>query len=138
MAKIALSFGVFDGIHPGHLFFLENAKKYGDQLMISLPRDEIVLEMKGIEPMYDFNTRKALLEETGLVDRVVKGDHEIGTFRSVSLVQPQIICLGYDQIQLNDSLKIWMKQYNILIPTIKIEPFHPEKYKSSLLNKAVE
>lgn len=134
MEKIALSFGVFDGVHQGHLFFLENAKKYSDLLMISLARDEIVLEMKGSAPMYDYNARKTLLEETGLVDRVVKGDHEIGTFRSVSLVRPQVICLGYDQIQLDESLKIWMKQYNILIPIIKIEPFHPEKYKSSLLN----
>ncbi len=134
MAKIALSFGVFDGIHPGHLFFLEHAKKHGDKLMISLARDEIVLEIKGNEPMYSFKARKSLLEGTGLVDRVIKGDNEVGAFRSVSLVQPQIICLGYDQHQLNESLKIWMKKYNILIPTIKIEPFHPEKYKSSLLN----
>lgn len=134
MKKIALSFGVFDGLHPGHLFFLEQAKNQADKLTVSLARDEVVLELKGDEPLHNFNERKTQLEETGFVDGVIKGDYEIGAFRSVSIVQPHIICIGYDQIELNESLKLWMKKYNILIPIIKIESFYPEKYKSSLLN----
>jgi FAD synthetase len=38
-----LVFGVFDMLHPGHIYFLEQAQKLGDQLHICLASDEYVV-----------------------------------------------------------------------------------------------
>lgn len=134
MKKNVLAFGVFDGLHRGHIYFLEKAKSHGDELVISLARDETIIELKGARPMYSFAERKHALEETGLVCQIIEGDYEIGAFRSISVTRPQIICLGYDQEQLKESLTIWMKKFGILIPLITLSSFNPQMYKSSLLN----
>ena len=135
MKKTVLSFGVFDGLHPGHFFFLKQAKEQGNELIISLARDEVVLELKGSLPTYHFNLRKKALTETGLVGQVIRGDYTIGAYRSVTVARPQVICLGYDQQMLKLSLDDWMSKYEIIIPIITVDAFQPENYKSSLLNK---
>ncbi len=45
--KIVLTNGCFDLLHPGHLFFLRNAAKLGDQLWIALNGDVSVQKIKG-------------------------------------------------------------------------------------------
>ena len=40
--KIVLCHGVFDVIHSGHLKYFEQAKKYGDILVVSVTADKYV------------------------------------------------------------------------------------------------
>ena len=40
--KTIAIFGVFDGIHDGHLFFIREAKKQGNRLVAIVARDEVV------------------------------------------------------------------------------------------------
>ena len=44
--KIVLCHGVFDIIHPGHIYHFNSAKKFGDILIVSVTTDENV--KKGI------------------------------------------------------------------------------------------
>ncbi|HLC71304.1 MAG TPA: adenylyltransferase/cytidyltransferase family protein, partial [Candidatus Nanoarchaeia archaeon] len=37
--KTVMCFGTFDILHPGHLHYLQQAKKYGDYLMVVIARD---------------------------------------------------------------------------------------------------
>ena len=56
MIKV-LVFGTFDIIHPGHVFFLNQAKKLGDFLCVVVSRDETVNELKREYPnlLYSHN-----------------------------------------------------------------------------------
>ena len=40
--RIVLCHGVFDIIHPGHIYHFNSAKKFGDILIISVTNDENV------------------------------------------------------------------------------------------------
>ena len=46
-SKVVLVGGCFDILHPGHLIFLEKAKKEGDQLIVLLESDAKIRKLKG-------------------------------------------------------------------------------------------
>jgi cytidyltransferase-like protein len=41
-------FGTFDGIHDGHRYFLNEAKKFGDKLVVAVAKDTTVKTLKGL------------------------------------------------------------------------------------------
>ena len=45
--RLVLVSGAFDLLHPGHLYFLENARRQGDALFVGLARDDAVRAGKG-------------------------------------------------------------------------------------------
>ena len=51
--KKVVIFGVFDGIHEGHLAFIKEAKKQGNNLVAIVARDEMVQKLKGKIPKYN-------------------------------------------------------------------------------------
>lgn len=68
--KVVQAHGVFDLVHPAHLYHFERAKKLGDVLMVSLVPDAFV--RKGPErPFFDEDTRMKWLAHCGIVDFVV-------------------------------------------------------------------
>ena len=44
-----MAFGTFDVLHPGHHFYLEQARKLGDNLVVVVARDANVKKLKGVE-----------------------------------------------------------------------------------------
>lgn len=44
--KKVMTFGTFDVFHPGHLYYLREAKKLGNYLVTVVARDETVLNIK--------------------------------------------------------------------------------------------
>jgi len=132
MKSVAV-FGAFDLLHPGHKAFLAQAKALGDHLTVYLARDEVIQELKGHKPSWTYEKRKKALLTLPSVDQVLKGDHSLGTYRGISISQPDIIALGYDQGDLQESLVAWMKKYGATIPIVKMEPFQEEIYKTSKL-----
>ena len=49
--KVVLAGGVFDVIHPGHIYTLRSSKALGDVLIVSVARDKTVLANKGHMPI---------------------------------------------------------------------------------------
>jgi FAD synthetase len=94
MKKVLVG-GTFNLLHPGHLFFLEKAKKLGDYLVVVIANDKTVLRNKGFLLM-KAESRKKVLESLRMVDKVVIGD-EKDFMKVVRKVRPDIIALGYDQ-----------------------------------------
>jgi D-glycero-beta-D-manno-heptose 1-phosphate adenylyltransferase len=45
--KVVLTNGCFDLLHAGHIYFLENAARLGDELFIAINGDESVRALKG-------------------------------------------------------------------------------------------
>ena len=70
--KIVLAGGCFDVLHPGHVIFLERAKKAGDCLIVLLESDEKVKELKGVDrPVHNQKMRARVLSALKSVDYVV-------------------------------------------------------------------
>ncbi len=130
-----LVFGTFDGLHPGHINFLREAKKLSECLVVSLTTSKTVKDLKGRKPMYSYRKRYKTLKQAGIADEVIKGDKMIGVFSNVLAYQPKIIAIGYDQDKLKLALKEWVDRYKIKTKIIVLKAYKPDKYKSSILNK---
>ena len=131
--QTVMVFGTFDGIHPGHESFLQQARDLGDRLVVSVASDKFVREIKKQEPLQSEQDRLWLILSHKLVDEAIVGDQVIGNFVGVQKIQPNIIALGYDQEQLSEKLHDWIKESGFDIKTITLKPHKPEKYKSSKL-----
>ena len=128
MVKV-MGFGTFDGVHPGHLFFLQQLKRLGDEVYIVVARDRNVKRIKGKNPQFNEKDRRAALEKMKLVDKVLMG-HSKNFYHWINKFQPDVIGLGYDQKADIEDLKRAFPNIEIT----RLKPLEPEKYKSSLLN----
>ncbi len=87
--------GVFDILHSGHLHYLQEARKLGDELVVVVATDATVRKRKH-EPITPEKMRVELVSALKPVDRAVLGRE--GDIYSVVLeIKPDIIALGYDQ-----------------------------------------
>lgn len=70
--KIVLAGGCFDIIHPGHILFLEAAKKEGDILIILLESDGSIEKRKGKgRPINSQKNRQIVVSSIGDVDYII-------------------------------------------------------------------
>jgi len=133
--KTVVIFGVFDGIHDGHLYFINEAKKQGNHLVVITARDSVVLELKGKLPKRNEVDRVNDLLKVSEVDLVLLGDPKIDTYNILKEVKPHIIFLGYDQVALYESLNKTIKSKNLpKMEIVRGESHRPDIYHSSILN----
>ena len=133
--KTVVIFGVFDGLHEGHLSFISSAKKIGNHLVAIVARDEVVKELKGELPKYNEVERIKTLLENEDIDLILLGDPKMGTYNILKEVKPDVIFLGYDQKSLYENLNKTIKNGNL--PEMEIvfgESYKPEIFHSSILN----
>ena len=136
MGKVMV-FGVFDGVHDGHRALFREAKKHGNYLIVAVAQDRIAEYLKGHLPRLDLGKRADELQKEELVDEVVLGDAELGSYEVVLKHRPDVIALGYDQADLKENLEENSEKFDWR-PLIKIMPSHePEKHHSSLLNRTL-
>jgi len=88
--------GVFDIIHLGHLHYLEESKKLGDELVVVVATDTTVRRRKH-EPITPQAMRCELVSSLKPVDRAVIGSEGGDIFEIVRELRPDIITVGYDQ-----------------------------------------
>jgi len=132
-------FGTFDGVHEGHRHLLSQAAEKGEEVIAVLTRDEHVLELKGHLPKNMIADRLEMIQYESEINIAVKGDAELGTYGVVKEHNPSIILLGYDQDDLRDDLKVWLKENgrsNIMIE--QASPYKEELFSSSLINSMDE
>ena len=101
---IVVIFGIFDVIHEGHRHFLREARTCGDRLIVVVGRDGAVVELKNQRPRYPEELRAARLREEPWVDEALMGDIELSSYRVLEDLEPDLICLGYDQLELGKDL----------------------------------
>lgn len=90
-----LATGVFDILHPGHVHFLTEAKKLGDELVVVVARDSVAQRMKRL-PFIPENIRVAMVASLKPVDKAILGV-EGNIYDILDEVKPSIVALGYDQ-----------------------------------------
>ncbi len=93
--KKVLCGGVFNIIHPGHCYFLESARKLGDELVVVVAHDSTVKRNKK-KLLFPSSVRSSLVNALACVDRVVIGD-EKDMMKIVRKEKPDVIAIGYDQ-----------------------------------------
>lgn len=127
-------FGVFDLFHPGHRYFLDQSRSYGDPLIVVVTRDSIVSRLKGRLPIDDENIRLNTVRDQPGVDTVLFGDEELGVYSVLHEYRPTAICLGHDQTSLRRDLTERMEQKKIPVSRlILMDAYQPDKYSSTIL-----
>lgn len=129
LKRRVLSFGTFDILHPGHVFFLKSAKKKGDELFVIIARDSSVQKIKKIIPHFSENERKLQVESLSFVDFVFLGD-ENDFLRIPKAINPDVIVLGYDQAIPSNLAEIFPNT-----KIIRLTDHFSEEFKSSKLRK---
>tara|TARA_B100000131_G_scaffold315664_1_gene354487 strand:- start:594 stop:1052 length:459 start_codon:yes stop_codon:yes gene_type:complete len=74
--KTILVSGAFNPLHFGHLLLFKAASKYG-KVIVALNSDEWIIQNKGYL-LFNFETRKSLLEECEYVSKVIPFDDSDG------------------------------------------------------------
>ena len=130
-SKIVLAGGVFDIIHPGHIHTLNDAKKLGDVLVVVVATDKTAVKMKKRKPLHNAELRRELVSSLTMVDLCIIGDEE-DIFKTVDLVKPQIIALGYDQTHQEKFITDGCKKINLDVKVARLESPRPETSSSSI------
>ncbi|MCD6503732.1 MAG: FAD synthase [Euryarchaeota archaeon] len=116
--------GVFDIIHPGHIYFLKRAKELGDELIVVIARDSTVIKKKGRKPILPENMRKEIVEALKPVDRAVLGYEEGDIYKIVEEVKPDIIALGYDQDLDPKELEKELSKRGLSVKVVRIDKYN--------------
>ena len=130
-SKIVLAGGVFDIIHPGHINTLNDAKKLGDVLVVVVATDKTAIKMKKRKPLHSAKLRQELVSSLTMVDLCIVGDEE-DIFKTVDLVKPQIIVLGYDQSHQEKFIIDGCKKINLDVRVARLESPIPETSSSTI------
>lgn len=94
--KIVMTNGCFDILHPGHVSYLENARKLGDRLIVAVNTDASVKRLKGeARPINDLTSRMTVLAGLSSVDWLVAFDEDTPQ-RLIGEILPDLLVKGGD------------------------------------------
>ncbi|EKD43521.1 MAG: hypothetical protein ACD_72C00243G0002 [uncultured bacterium] len=128
--KKVMVFGTFDIIHPGHKYFLKEAKELGDYLVVVIARDQTVQTVKHKKPKNSEEKRLKNLDDLRIANKSVLGNIQ-DKYQIIREENPDIIALGYDQQMFTANLEKFFLNTKI----VRLKSFKPDIYKSSKLRK---
>ncbi len=120
--------GTFDIIHPGHIRYLEEAKKLGDELIVIVARERNVKHKP--KPIIPENQRVKVVSALKPVDKAILGD-EKDIFKPIMELKPDIIVLGYDQHFDEKKLEEELRKRGLKTRVIRIKAKEDCEYCSS-------
>lgn len=131
----SMAFWTFDVVHDWHKYYLSESLKYADELIVVVARDVSVEHFKWKETMHNQETRLKDVQNLWITNNIILG-HSTDYYKCIRDYKPKIICLWYDQKSANVWLEKYLSENNLDINVIILEPFSPEKYKSSIIKKS--
>ena len=129
--RVVLAGGVFDIIHPGHIHTLNSAKALGDVLVVVVATDTTAQKMKKRKPLHKQNQRKDLVSSLSMVDLCIIGQ-EGDIFKTVEIIKPEIIALGYDQVHQEKFITDGCRKLNLDIKVARLQSPVPEISSSEI------
>jgi rfaE bifunctional protein nucleotidyltransferase chain/domain len=94
--RVVFTNGVFDLLHPGHIRYLDEARRQGDALIVAINSDRSVRANKGPDrPVTTEAERAEVLAALACVDAVVVFD-EATPDAIIREVQPDVLVKGAD------------------------------------------
>ena len=129
--RVVLAGGVFDIIHPGHLHTLRAAKSLGNVLVVVVATDKTAQKMKSRIPLHNMELRRDLVNSLSMVDYAMIG-HEDDIFKTVEVVEPDIIALGYDQVHQEKFITDGCKKINVNVSIARLQSPIPDIKSSKI------
>jgi len=132
--KLVVTNGCFDILHLGHVTYLENARNFGDALLVGVNGDAAARQLKGAgRPVNSENDRAAVLAALQSVGGVCIFTEETAT-KFLAAARPDIYVKGGDYTleTLNQDERRAVESAD---GKIVIVPFVPGKSTTSLLEK---
>ncbi len=129
--------GVFDLLHPGHVYFLTEARKLGDELVVVVARDQTARRLKR-EPYVPELIRRQMVEALKPVDRAVLGS-ATDIYQTVVDIEPQIIALGHDQLWDEAEVERECARRGVRAKVVRIGPLtHDELATRKIVERILE
>ena len=120
--------GTFDILHPGHLWYLEESAKLGDELFVIVARDANIRHKP--RPVIPEEQRRVMVEALKPVTHAVLGDLE-DMFRPIREIKPDIITLGCNQHFDPETLTKALEKQDILTRVVRISEHSSSPFTSS-------
>ena len=96
ITSVAFTNGVFDILHPGHIFSLSQAAKEADYLIVGVNSDDSVKRLKGNHrPLNTQETRSLILASLLMVDAVVIFEEDT-PLQMINALKPDVLVKGGD------------------------------------------
>lgn len=130
--KVVLVGGVFDILHPGHIFTLKAAKSHGNTLIVIIATESTATKIKKNRIIFhNENLRREMVSSLNFVDLALIGKE--GTlFDTVEHVKPDIIALGYDQSHTEKFISENCRKRNINVRILRLNTPIPNMKSSEL------
>lgn len=129
-ARRVVATGTFDILHPGHLFYLEESRKLGDELVVIVARDTNVKHKP--RPVIPEEHRLRMVAALKPVDRAILGDKS-DMFRPIEELRPDIITIGFNQMFDETKLAGQLKDRNLAPGIVRIGKYADGELCSSRL-----
>jgi FAD synthetase len=115
---IVVATGTFTILHPGHILYLKEAKKLGDELIVIVARDKMV-KRKKLNNFIPEGQRLEVVRALKMVDKAILGD-EGNIFKPIMEIRPDIIALGKDQDFDEEELKVKLVERGLSTRVVRI------------------
>lgn len=120
--------GTFDILHPGHLWYLEESAKLGDELFVIVARDANIRHKP--RPVIPEEQRRVMVQALKPVTHAVLGDLE-DMFRPIREIKPDIITLGCNQHFDPERLTKELEKQHIITRVVRISGYSNSPFTSS-------
>lgn len=126
---VVVATGVFELIHPGHLLFLNEAKKLGNKLVVIVARDSSVGRRKSHSFVPEAQ-RLEVVKSLRLVDDAILGD-EMDMFKPIERLKPDVIALGFDQDFDENEIRAELKKRGLKASVVRLNAVHAGRLSGS-------
>lgn len=135
--KRVVATGTFDLLHPGHLYYLEESRRLGDELYVIIARDANVRHKP--KPVLPEDQRMKMVAALKPVDHAVLGDlHDM--FHPIREIKPAIITIGFNQHFDEERIKGDLLARGIISDVVRIGQYPGDSCSSTsrIIRKVLE
>jgi len=126
--KRIVATGTFDLLHPGHVYYLSESKKLGDELWVIVSREKNVRHKP--LPIVSEEQRLKMIKSLKCVDYAILGD-EVDMLKPIKEIQPDIITLGFNQHFKETDVKKLLEENGINAEVVRIGAYSESKFTST-------
>ena len=123
--KKVLIAGTFDIIHPGHIYFINEARKFGE-IVVVVARDSSVKKIKGREVVIPERQRLEVVKNIKGVSEAYLGHEGRDFLKIVEEIKPDLIVLGPNQPFDDKKMKKDLEKRGLRIDVIKLKRVYDE------------
>lgn len=133
-ARTILTTGVFDILHPGHIYLLRYASRLkgrSGRLIVIVARDETVRRRKRRPPIFSDYERLILVRSLRFVDEAHLGYRPFSFKRVIERFRPDVVVFGYDQDKVRSEFMEAMSREGWRVKVIKAPKMSSARLNSS-------